>query len=202
MKYTIITAIMNLISITVAVYILVTIINSIRQTIIETNNGSMDTKKNPFGNTLEQKEEINASGFKRFAGIGAFILPFLIYSVIYLMLRDQFYDLFLKYLEDKGIAADIGGAIIAISAFFLGVKCSRKFIKGGWQSDDLFSLSNLTIYQKRLDNVEIAYLSSTFFLIIFNYLDFDLSFNIIKAITTSFVAGNIYYIVFRYNAKQ
>lgn len=164
---------------------------------IKINASLKKIKPNPFEDSRETKIRIKDKGLNKFASIGAFIFPSLILSIIYLMLLDSFYDIAVNFMESKGIAGNLIGGSIAILVFFSGKTFARQFLKENSFQNDLTESENIPILENRMRKIEIAYLSFTFFVILYNYLDFDLKFNIIKAITTGFVAGNIYYVVFR-----
>lgn len=200
MKTLLLTIIFNVISISIAAVVLKLAIDCIIED-IQRYSSSGKKRNNPFEDINQKKNVINQLGLSRFASIGAFVLPFLILSIVYLMLIESFYELALNYLEGKGLAANIGSSILAIVAFFVGASFARKFLRSDSRADDLGDTENIIVIESRLKKSEIAYFSVTFFIILFNYLDLDLRFNMIKAITTSFVAGNIYYVVFRLHSR-
>jgi len=170
---------------------------------ISSDKETVETKKqrkSPFDDSKDEKiEQIQDKSFDKFATISAAVLPLLILSTIYLLLLESFYELAIKYTEDAGYGtvSGIGASILSILCFFGGKTFARKFLRyNDNKSNELHLTNNMQIIENRLKRVQIAYLSSVFFILLFNYLDLDLKFNVIKAITTSFVAGNIYYIVF------
>lgn len=198
MQSTIITLIFNLTNVVLAGVILVISTKLIK------NDIRLSTRKRHrdiFGDTETEKVRVHETGLAQFSSIGAFVLPLLVLSIIYLMLLESFYELTLSYIKIRGIATNIAGGIVAIIVFFAGKSFARKFLIRSQQTDDLHDTEDAGVIENRLRKVEICYLSATFFIIVFNYLDFDLKFNLIKAITTSFVAGNMYYVVFRQNTR-
>lgn len=195
MKPFLITLIYNLICIYFAIRIAIEVLGRIDRV----SPGSGRNKRSPFGKSREEQiKEAQHESLDTFANIGAAILPILILTVIYLLLSESFYQLLVKYVDLKkyGDILGIAGAILCILSFFAGKKFSQNFLDPTNISSSIYKTGNIDLIRLRISRTEISYLSFTFGILLFNYLDLDLKFNVFKGISTSFVAGTIYYIVY------
>jgi len=185
----------------IALYIVILVIKNIVDD-LKAVNSSNNTDMSPFEvDSEKQRSRIQNLGLSKFSAVGAAVLPLLLLTVIFLMVPDSFLELLKKYLEQKEIPTMLGGAIMAIISFYIGSIFARKFLKAG-EDDDFNDTDDMNVMESRIRKVEICYLSTTFFIIVFNFLNFEVEFNILKGMVTTFVAGNIYYVVFRRKSKM
>lgn len=159
-----------------------------------------ETKKSvDFGNI---KEEVADIGLDRIAISGAVILPLFIIICIYKYMPHEVSEAVQSYRDgdfNVGTFAGTTGKIMFLLLIYsMGIQAGRKFYVPNSKME-LYNTNNVSLLKKRFIPVQIMYFSTVFFMIVSTYFSGDTDFVYLKALGLSFVAGNMWYIVVRYN---
>jgi len=199
----IVTVINHLLNFAIAFYVARKIVLAIK----DADGNIFDVKsrkrreKNPFGDDADEEiRQIQHSSLNQKILILAAVWPVLFLSAIYVYVPEPIYHILNTYSVQSGLGI-IG---VYSSAFMVGLCFARSFLVMpiNNQDNELYEAKSKMIIEERVDNIGVTYLSFTFCVILFSYIGFDFKINTIKAITTFFLCGNIFYLVFRQNLQM
>jgi hypothetical protein len=191
--------IFNALYVGLGLYIFYEIVTSILRVKESNQKVKPKVRKNPFGENLKDDLiEVQQQQLSRAMLVLSALLPMLILVPIYIHDPDAFYQILNAYLAEKGLQS----VAIYIISFVLGVSFARLFLNPDSQDKDNEQPKNIGLIGKQLGYQEIFYLSFALCIILFSFLENDPKMIVIKVVTTLFLAGNAFYLVFRRNIKM